>query len=260
MKCRVAGSGSRALPQCALVEPGNWGWLLPPKPAGLCPHHLLPALGFLFLPVCVSWGTSLGEGPPSSPSGPAPQVQPPELSSLVVGEVPPEPDWAGPGSQGGGFQQVHFSELRCKFPQLERSRMWRGAGAGQGRGLGVSNLPRRDQVSPSPLPACHLLRKHLNPCSASRSGALSPWADSQVGETLGDMGCAGARWGCESPEKEPGDPCSPPLLPRPQKTLGWSIRTEIQLVCEFRASRHLSAAPRWGRAPRPHFLQRGLGE
>lgn len=201
------------------------------------------------------WGGSALQPFRSSPPGPAP-----ELSSLVVGEVPPEPDWAGPGSQGGGFQQVHFSELRCKFPQLERSRMWRGAGAGQGRGLGVSNLPRRDQVSPSPLPACHLLRKHLNPCSASRSGALSPWADSQVGETLGDMGCAGARWGCESPEKEPGDPCSPPLLPRPQKTLGWSIRTEIQLVCEFRASRHLSAAPRWGRAPRPHFLQRGLGE
>ena len=36
--------------------------------------------------------------------------------------------------------------------------------------------------------------------------------------------------------------------------------TEMQLVCEFRASHHLSAAPRWGRAPRPHFLRRGLGE
>lgn len=95
---------------------------------------------------------------------------------------------------------------------------WPGEGAGGCRTFpGETKCP----LPLSPL-SCHLLRKHLNPCSASRSGALSPWAHSQVGETPGDMGCAGARWGHESPEKEPGDPCSPPLLPRPQKALGWS--------------------------------------
>lgn len=101
---------------------------------------------------------------------------------------------------------------------MEGGWCWPGEGAG-----GCRNFPRETKC-PLPLSplSCHLLRKHLNPCSASSSGALSPWAHSQVGETPGDMGCAGARWGRESLEKEPGDPCSPPLLPRPQKALSWS--------------------------------------
>lgn len=79
-----------------------------------------------------------------------------------------------------------------------------------GRGLGgVEPSLERPSVPFPPPPTCHLLRKRLSPCCASRSGALSPWAHNQVGETLGDRGCAGARWGYEGPEEEPRDPCCP---------------------------------------------------
>lgn len=142
MKCRVAGSGSRALPQCALVQPGNWGWPLPPACRSLsltCTSCLLASCFFL----SVSLGHKPWEGPPSSPSGPAP-----ELSSLVVGEVPPEPDY-WPWQPSRWFPaEVHFSELRCKFSTAREESDVEGAGAGQGGGLGVKPS-WRDQGPPS---------------------------------------------------------------------------------------------------------------
>lgn len=87
---------------------------------------------------------------------------------------------------------------------MEGGWCWPGEGAG-----GCQTFPgETKRPFPSP-PAWHLLRKRLNPCCVSRSGALSPWAHSQVGETSGERGCAGARWGYDSPEKEPRDPCCP---------------------------------------------------
>ena len=81
--------GVEALPQCALVQPGNWGWPLPPEPAGLCPHHLSGLLSASCFFLSVSLGAqALGKVHP-----PALQIQSPQPSSLMVGEVPPEPDW-----------------------------------------------------------------------------------------------------------------------------------------------------------------------
>lgn len=124
------------------------GWPLPPSPQACVPTTSV-ACSRLPVSSCLSL---LGHRPWGGPAHPpALQVQPPQPWSLVVGEVPPEPDWP-PGSQAASFQQVHFSELRSKFPQLERSQMWRGAGAGQGRGLGGAKPSPERQASPPPSP------------------------------------------------------------------------------------------------------------
>lgn len=66
-----------------------------PEPAGLCPHHLSGLLSAsCFFPSVSLRAQALGRARP-----PVLQVQRPQPWSLVVGEVPPEPDWLAPAAK-----------------------------------------------------------------------------------------------------------------------------------------------------------------
>lgn len=216
----------------------------PPSPAS----YFSPPLSLCSL-FCL-WGISLGTAP-SSPSPSSPALSP--LSLEVPAPTPRLIGW--PEQQTADFQQVPFSGLRYKFPQLERSRMnW-----------GWCWLRMREPSSPQrsnvPLPSSPtILWETLVESLLCKEQRRSQGMQHKYKHMA--WGMLGLDWG--SPEEAPGPPFpsipAAHTAPTPSHTHRLS-RVSLEQkyrVFVLRASHH--PAPRQSFAPSPSLLPGRTGK